>query len=201
MRLLIATPLYPPDIAPLAVYVKELSRRLSKEGVSVTVLAYGHLPEQIPDVEIIPIRKDQPLISRLLAFANALRKATRNADILLLPNGASVELPAFIISLFTRTPIIFAVTDHVALTGATRRTVLRRIFCRIYARAKEIIHDVDMTLPCTDSKKSILLPTPLPRPEILPFTQFPTDAFTRYEDSWKTHITNLYGLLKKYDNH
>lgn len=201
MRLLIATPLYPPDIAPLAVYTKELAKRLSASGTAVTIVAYGRLPETIPNVHIITVRKDRPVFVRLFTYTIALWKSIQDADMLMIENGASVELPAYIISFLTRTPIIFAVNDHTALKSATHRNTLRYIFCHIYARAKVVLHDHDMTLPCPDPQKSVALPLPRTRPEILPFAQYPDEAFQEYEDSWNVHTTKLDEHLKKHDHH
>ncbi len=196
MRLLIATPLYPPDIAPLAVYVKELARRLSAESTEVTVLAYGHIPEKIDNVQIIPVRKDRPLLLRLFAMTLVLWDAMRDADVILVANGASVELPASILSFFTRKPIVFMVADRVALTSAQRHRILRYIFRTLCSRATYIIHDTDMEIPCHTNQKCVALALPLRRPEILPFAPLPENTFVAYENSWKEYLTQLHSHIR-----
>ena len=64
MKILIVTPLYPPDIAGHSAYVKELALRL-REAHTVTILAYNHIPEKIEGVNIITIQKHLPTLVRL----------------------------------------------------------------------------------------------------------------------------------------
>ena len=81
MRILIATPLFPPDTAPAAVYAKELAARLS--GLhEVSVVAYSYIPEQVPGAQIHAVSKRQPVPIRITAFMAALFQKARHADIL-----------------------------------------------------------------------------------------------------------------------
>ncbi len=110
MRILLVTPLYPPDIKEPAPYVKELANRLSVNH-AVTVLAYNHLPEAITGVQIITIEKSDVLLVRLVRFFQALRDLARDADVLYMQNGPSVELPILLLSLFVRKPIYLRLGD------------------------------------------------------------------------------------------
>ncbi len=190
MRLLIVTPLYPPDIAPLAVYVKELAKRLTGHA-EVTIIAYAHIPEKIEGVRIIAIPKNVLLPFRLIALTKALWSEIRKADVLYVQNGASTELPAGIVSFFTRTPLIIGIQDHVALASAKKRAVLKVILHFVLSRAHHIIHATNVTLPFSYLQKTRLIDEPCARPEILPFGAYPKEAFTLYEESWEKHIQAL----------
>lgn len=171
MHFLIATPLYPPDTAPAAQYAKELAERLSKNH-TVTVLTYGHLPEEIGGVETIAVPKDIPLIARLFLFTKQLRTLSKKADALILLNGPSTELP----TLFTSIKTIFHIADYRAHEHAEESSV------RSFIESKIL------------DKSTLLTSTPVPRPEILPFEEYPSEAFAEYEASWNEHLTEL----KKY---
>ena len=173
MRILIATPLYPPEVAEPAPYAKELARRLVKDH-EVTVVAYAHLPEAVPSVRVVVTEKRQALPSRLKAFTRALMREAKQADVVYAMNGPSVELPALFMSLATRTPLVFGMTDRPAHEYAKKhffRYVLERI---AFAHARAIIEQL-----------------PPPRPEILPLEPRPDAALADYEAKWAEHLRSL----------
>ncbi len=43
MRILLATPIYPPEIGGPAQYVKNLAERLKKEGIETQIVSYNNL--------------------------------------------------------------------------------------------------------------------------------------------------------------
>ncbi len=173
MKIVIATPLYPPDIAPPAPYVKELARRLA-HAHHVTIVAYGSLPEQVPGVQIIAVPKNRLLPVRLTAYTYQLLRAAWQADVVYEQNGASVELPAIAVAILTRTPFILGLTDMSAHERAKRSRMLGMIERIAIALARKTIKEM-----------------PHRRPEILPFGPKPEQALAAYEASWSTHLTHL----------
>jgi hypothetical protein len=172
MRLVLVSPLYPPDVAWPAPYVKELAKRLAKEHI-VTIVTYGHLPEQVPDVKIIAIDKRRPLILRLIAYVVALWRATRNADLVYAQNGPSVELPLAIVNFFLQRPLVMQWGDTPAHEYAQKHFSRRAIERAAFAHAKVI----------TDA--------PSAKPEILPLEPRPDAALAEWERSWNTHLQSL----------
>ncbi len=177
MRIVLATPLYPPEIAEPAPYVKELAKRLGKLH-EVTVVAYARLPEKVPGVRIVEVDKHHSLPVRLFSYFFALRGVARHADIVYAMNGASVELPAAFVATLSRVPLIFCIADPAAHTRAQSRVLLRLIERFVSARAKHVITD----LPC-------------PRPEILPLEPYPEKEMTAYEASWTAHLSTIERIL------
>ncbi len=173
MRILLATPLYPPDIAEPAPYVKELAKRLSKEHI-VTIVAYGTLPEKIQGVRIIAVNKRRPLLLRLLAYTTALVRASRDADLIYAENGASVELPAGLVALITGRPLVIHIGDKDAHERAARNKLYFFIEKFAILRAQRTI-----------------IETPMKRPEILPLEPRPDAALAAYEASWSMHFNSL----------
>ncbi|MEA2701841.1 MAG: hypothetical protein QOE22_550 [Candidatus Parcubacteria bacterium] len=173
MKIVLATPLYPPDIAEPAPYAKELATRLAKTD-EVIIVTYGHIPEDVDGVRMRAVSKQRPLPFRLIAYTFALLRTARDADILYMQNGPSVELPVAIASFFRRTPIVMRIGDEAAHTYARTRPQLQAIERFALRRAKEVVTD-----------------SPDPRPEILPFRDHPVAELDAFERSWETHIAGL----------
>jgi len=180
MKIVLVTPLYPPEVAAAAPYTKELAKRMSPTH-TVSVVTYSHLPEQLPDVLVHTVKKNQPLPFRLISFFFALIPALRNADICYAQNGPSVEFPLFLASFVTRTPIFIHIGDpaaHVYAKNHFFRNIVERL---LFSRAKKVLTD-----------------TPLPRPEILPLEEMPEQELVAYERSWTEHLTLLEETFSTY---
>ncbi len=177
MRIVVASPLYPPDIAAPAPYVKELATRLST-GHEVTLVVYGRLPEPIPGVRIVSVPKDRPAPLRMIHFFFALVSAMRNADRVYVENGSSVELPAALASLMTGQRFVIHRGDPDAHVRAQKNGV--RSFIERFAESRAV---------------SVVEDAPLPRPEIMPLEAPPMESEVAYAASWKRHLEELAPLL------
>ncbi|MBI2023028.1 glycosyltransferase family 4 protein [Candidatus Giovannonibacteria bacterium] len=81
MRILIATPLFPPDIGGPATYSKLLSVELPKRGVDAEILSFGEV-------------RHLPKVLRHLAYFWKLVRKCRHADIIFAQDPVSVGFPA-----------------------------------------------------------------------------------------------------------
>ena len=203
MRILIATPLYPPDIAEPAPYVKELATRL-KDMHKVTVLAYNHIPEQILGVHIIAIPKYTILPVRLIRYTYRLWKEASAADYVFMQNGPSTELPLVLISHFTKSKYIFHLGDEISLSFALNR-VFRKLLLIFALKSADIIltHQTSPTKELGNMLSTCTVANcnrPKNRPEILPFSDYPTEAFRAYENSWVTHIADIQNIFTKHES-
>jgi len=180
MKVVIATALFPPDIAEPAPYTKTLARRLAGEH-EVTVVLYGRLPESVPAVRYVCVDKRRALPFRLIAYTRALLHEARHADVLHVENGSSVELPVLVVSLISRTPFVL----HIGDTRAhTQDSPLTRLLARLVTfRAASVVEEL-----------------PHARPEILPFAPYPTRELEKYEHSWQAHIQTLTSAYKHAHN-
>jgi hypothetical protein len=178
MKIVLATPLYPPDIAEPAPYIKELAKRLAKTD-EVTIVTYGNIPEEVSGVRILTVSKQRFLPFRLMAYTAVLLKAVHGAHIFYTQNGPSVELPALIVSFLTRAKRVVRLGDETAHRHARSHPLLRMLESSVRRRARTII---------TDSPGS--------RPEVLPFAAYPTAAFEAFEHSWNEHVSNLLNLFR-----
>lgn len=180
MKILICTPLYPPDIEPCAMYTQELARRLA-ETHEVTVLTYGFLPESTEHVHIVSVPKEYALPIRLVRFTQKLFVLARASDAIIVENGPSVELPIFLASLFIGVRPIFHESD-------TRTQAKRK---------RNPIHALLHTLVRTHSSAHLFGRLP-ERPEIMPFKEPPTALQAAYESDWTKHLAEVNEFLKMY---
>ncbi|MEX0933944.1 MAG: hypothetical protein WD003_01630 [Candidatus Paceibacterota bacterium] len=180
MRIVIATPLYPPDTADLALYTKDLAQRLSASH-TITIILYGTLPEDISGVQFICVDKHKPTLLRIFLYIKALAKAVQKSDILYAQNGPSVELPVGIIARFFKIPLI----THRGDLKAHQKTQ-KSFFLRLLK---------DFSESCS---LEVITKTPPTKPEVLPFQPKPQEKLLDYERKWKEHVDTLEALFKKY---
>jgi len=83
MQILIATPLYPPDVGGPATYTAEIEKRLPKHGISVSVLPFGRFLRY-------------PYIIRHIAYFFALLRQSGRVDAVFAQDPLGVGLPAVI---------------------------------------------------------------------------------------------------------
>jgi hypothetical protein len=168
MKVVLATPLYPPDIAPPAPYIKELATRL-REWHDVHIITYGHTPEVISGVTIEAVNKRRRKVPRLISFTKALYRNSKQADVLFVENGLSVELPSLLCSFILKTPIVFHIGDVSANAKSQKRFLPRLIQGLLKKRSFKTISAI-----------------PMERPEILPFGE--RVDLKPYEHSWNEHV-------------
>jgi glycosyltransferase involved in cell wall biosynthesis len=112
MRLLIATPLYPPDPGGPATYAKILEAELPKLGIQIAVLKFG-------DVRRLP------KVVRHFAYFFLLIRAGRDADALLALDPVSTGFPVMLASLFLKKPFFVKVVGDYAWEQGTQRYGIR----------------------------------------------------------------------------
>ncbi len=120
MKIVLATPLYPPEIAEPAVYVKEISLRLAARH-EVTVVAYGTMGEKVPGVTLVGVNKKNRLPLRLLSYTIALYKASRGADIIYTQNGIAASLPVIVVGYLRKIPVVLRFVEDEAWQRATKQ--------------------------------------------------------------------------------
>lgn len=178
MKIAIATALYPPDTAPTALYVKELAMRL-KDRHEITVITYGHIPEEIEGVRIMVVQKRMMLPIRLARFTFALWNVLSDTDVLYVENGPSVELPVGLAMLFRSCPFVVHIGDKAAHTHASQKPLRRNLEKLGFRKAQTTIENM-----------------PPEKPEILPFTTTPQSMFDAYESAWNEHTKLLERTFK-----
>ncbi len=139
MKIVLATPLYPPEIASPAVYVKEISLRLASRH-EVTVVAYGNMIEKVPGVTLVGVSKKKRLLVRLLHYTVTLYKATNGADIIYTQNGIAASLPAMVVGYLRKIPVVLRFVEDEAWRRATRQHLTTENFENFLRVRKPNLH-------------------------------------------------------------
>lgn len=175
MKITLATPLYPPDTEPIALYYKELAKRLSHEKHhQVTVVTYGKLPEKISEVDIVTVDKSKPIFIRIALYTLKLWRAMQSTDILYIQNGASVEFPTLVTTMIMGTPFVLFSTDKNVAKQTQNNRLRHMVNQAIIRRARVVITEI-----------------PPEKPEILSFSPRPEHELLEYENSWTKHLQKL----------
>jgi glycosyltransferase involved in cell wall biosynthesis len=224
MKIIIATPLYQPEIAEPAPYVKKLAENL-KNDHKITVIAYTNNKEEIPGTRLIAIQKNQPIVLRLIKYTFELSKASRDANVIYVPNGIASSLPAIIVSILNKTPIIIKFTgdeawersiqlgltsqsleDFLVKPKVSFKILLIMVLQGFILRQSKFITTSSNYLKKSiskaykiDNKKIIINYNPAPKKETLPFPteKNPNKIFTSTEFATKEDIKNTIRAIKK----
>src|SRR4051812_10171387 len=105
MKIVLATPIYPPEIGGPATYTKELAERLHNRH-ELTIVAYTDVQEAFPGTKLVAVSKRRPLAIRLIKFFLAVLKVSRNADLIYVQNAMAAGLPVVLASMITDKPFI-----------------------------------------------------------------------------------------------
>ncbi|PWB39157.1 MAG: hypothetical protein C3F02_00050 [Parcubacteria group bacterium] len=105
MKIILATPLYPPEIDGLAVYSQELAERL-KTNYQLTILAYANQAEKITGANFVIINKHRPLAARLWSYTLKLFTLAGANDLIYALNAVASGLPAVLVGWLRRRPVV-----------------------------------------------------------------------------------------------
>jgi glycosyltransferase involved in cell wall biosynthesis len=108
MKVLIATPLYPPEPGGPATYSKLLEEGLPGQGMEVVLVKFGevrHLPKGI----------------RHIAYFFRVLKAARECDVIYALDAASVGVPAMLAAKFARKPLAVKIVGDYAWEQGKQR--------------------------------------------------------------------------------
>ncbi len=89
MKILLVTPIYPPDIGGPATYSYYLKKKMEKEGVNVEVIT---LTPNAKDCIVVP--RDKGIISREFSLFNAIRRHGKDADVIYALDPLAIGIPA-----------------------------------------------------------------------------------------------------------
>lgn len=126
MRILIATPLYPPDIGGPAKYAKELHEAFDAEGHAATIVAYGSLERALPAG-----------IRHLVYFFRLLPHVPR-ADAMLVLDTWSVGLPALAAAALFRKKLLVRIGGDILWESYVERTGEPVLLSEFYETPREL---------------------------------------------------------------
>ncbi len=125
MKIVIATPIYPPEIGGPATYTKEICAHIADKH-EITVITYTNSAEAFPHTRLIPVGKGRPLIVRLAVFFVKLFRATKNTDVIYVQNAMAAGFPVALVSLLRGVPFILKFVGDEAWERATQKRLTQK---------------------------------------------------------------------------
>jgi glycosyltransferase involved in cell wall biosynthesis len=121
-KILLATPIYPPEIGGPATYTKELSQRLH-DKYDLTILTYGEEGKSpvFPGTKLITINKSLSMPIRVLMYTLKLLSISKDFDLIYVQNAVASGLPVAINKMIRKTPFILKFVGDEAWERATQR--------------------------------------------------------------------------------
>ncbi len=123
MKIILATPVYPPEIGGPATYTKELAERLRSDH-EIVIVAYASTSEIIPGTTLYIASKRRPLPLRFFKYLFDLFRASSGADVIYVQNAMASGLPAVLVGMLRGIPVVLKFVGDEAWERATqeRRT-------------------------------------------------------------------------------
>lgn len=121
MRILITTPIFPPEIGGPATYVYEFARRASKLGhkIDIITLADSEVSD-LSGVQIHKIPRGKSKISRELQLLAKILYVARGCNIIYAQNPTAIGLPSAIAAKLLRKPLVVKFVGDTAWEKAFR---------------------------------------------------------------------------------
>lgn len=127
MKILLATPIYPPEIGGPATYTKELSAHLGAEH-EITIITYTDEGPILPRTRLVTVSKKHPLLLRLAIYTWRTWKVSRDIDVIYVQNAMASGLPVALVSMMCGIPFVLKFVGDEAWERATgRRETTKRL--------------------------------------------------------------------------
>ena len=106
MKIVIATPIYPPEVGGPATYTIEIEKQLIQHGHQVTVLTFSNLDNPLLTPQTIVIDKKLSRWRRIFRFGTELYQLAKHHDVIYVQNAMAAGLPAVLVGLLTSKPVV-----------------------------------------------------------------------------------------------
>ncbi len=120
MKILLATPLYPPEIGGPATYITELTERMH-ETHDLSIVAFASTALPTPYARLLTVSKKRPLPIRLLKFTLVLWNASKGVDVIYAQNAVAAGLPSVIVGRLRRIPVVIKFVGDESWEKATQQ--------------------------------------------------------------------------------
>ncbi len=135
MRIILATPIYPPEIGGPATYTSELGERLG-ESHDITIVAYADEPEHVRATRLVVVSKKIFLPLRLWMYFYILFREAKNTDVIYVQNAVAAGLPAALVGLLRKKPVVLKFVGDEAWERATAAKKTNKTLDAFLASAK-----------------------------------------------------------------
>ncbi|MCX6787559.1 MAG: glycosyltransferase family 4 protein [Candidatus Kaiserbacteria bacterium] len=150
MKIVIATPLYPPEIGGPATYAKLLIEGLPAKGIEIELVKFSEV-------------RHLPKIIRHYAYYRRVLKAARHADVVLALDPVSVGLPAMCAAKKARKPFVVKIVgDYAWEQGVQRFGVMQNLDVFVKTKQKNFFVRVLQKVQAlvVSAAKYVIVPSP-----------------------------------------
>lgn len=131
MKILLTTPIFPPEIGGPATYTDEISRRLAGKGHNVSVVTFADTRPEIKDIKVTPVRLNYRFLGSLRRQSRlffTILRAVRGMDLIYAQGAVVVGFCSLIIGKLARKPVLVKFVGDVAWeqavnTGKTKKSL------------------------------------------------------------------------------
>ena len=109
MKILISTPIFPPQIGGPATYTVEVSRRLQEKGHRIRIVAFTDERPQVENLKVIPVRIRYPILGtflRQLKLLSTLLSAAKGMDLIYLQDPMVVGVASLLAGKLVGKPLV-----------------------------------------------------------------------------------------------
>lgn len=117
MKILLTTPIFPPEIGGPATYTHEISGRLMKKGHQVRVVTFADAAPEVKDIEVIPVRLSYGLLGSLrrqLRLFFTIMRTAKEMDLLYAQGAVVVGFCTLMVGKLLRKPVVVKFVGDVA---------------------------------------------------------------------------------------
>jgi len=119
MKIIVTTPLYPPEIAEPGPYTKEVSSKL-KDKLELVVLTYANFTDNDQSPKIISVPKNLSTPIRLLKYFLKLLQISKNTELIYSQSGVAASFSSVLAGLINKKPVIFRYSEDEAWERSKR---------------------------------------------------------------------------------
>ncbi len=109
MKILISTPIFPPQIGGPATYTVEISRRLQEKGHRIRIVAFTDERPQVENLKVIPVRIRYPILGtflRQIKLFSTLLSAAKGMDLIYLQDPMVVGVASLLAGKLVGKPLV-----------------------------------------------------------------------------------------------
>ena len=109
MKILISTPIFPPEIGGPATYTMEVARRLQERSHKIHIVAFTDVKPQVKGLEVTPVRVSYPMLGTLLRQTRlffALLSSAKDKDLIYLQDPVVVGVASLLAGKITGKPLV-----------------------------------------------------------------------------------------------
>ena len=109
MKILLSTPIFPPEIGGPATYTVEVARHLQGRGHKIRIVAFTDVRPQVENLEVIPVRIRYPILGTFLRqtkFFFTLLSSVKSMDLIYLQDPVVVGVASLLVGKLVRKPLV-----------------------------------------------------------------------------------------------